>query len=99
MHDSDNCHVTAFVLGFSLQVVMEGVVGTVLSGGSLAVDDISFTPGCQVGGTLQPSGPTVSTSTTQSPCSLGQRACSDGTCLAEEKFCDFEPDCTSDEQT
>lgn len=74
-------------------------MGATLSGGSLAIDDISFTQGCQVGGTLRPSAPIGSSSTTISPCSAGQKACSDGTCLATEKFCDFEPDCSSDELT
>lgn len=68
--------------------------------GSIAIDDTSFTPGCMPGGTLQPLGP-ISGSSTQSPCTGGQKACSDGKCLPAEKFCNFDYDCSdgSDEMT
>ncbi|CAB4029849.1 MAM and LDL-receptor class A domain-containing 2-like, partial [Paramuricea clavata] len=80
------------------QIVIEATVGASYQG-DIAIDDLSFTPGCIIESstTLVPTGFTVPTSIT---CQVGQMSCDDGQCIAANKYCNFRKDCTdgSDEK-
>ncbi|XP_070566222.1 MAM and LDL-receptor class A domain-containing protein 1-like [Ptychodera flava] len=57
--------------------------------GDVAIDDVSFTPGCKIDQvSVLPPGPT-----SEVPCVFPERACADGNCIASQFFCDFRPDC------
>ncbi|XP_077978864.1 MAM and LDL-receptor class A domain-containing protein 1-like [Glandiceps talaboti] len=73
------------------QVVIEGVRGNG-DRGDVAVDDISFTPGCSLDAVQ-----TLPQGTTAPPsCSTGEKMCSDGTCMPLTEFCNFRQDCQDD---
>ena len=47
------------------------------SSGVISLDDVSFSPSCRIDpNAIQ-------------PCPSTERACTDGTCIAAEKFCNF----------
>ncbi len=76
------------------QIVIEGVVG---SGnlGDIALDDISFTPGCVIDNTtILPTDTTTKPETTTSSCSGGFQCKSDNKCLPANKVCNFVADCS-----
>ncbi|XP_025084894.1 MAM and LDL-receptor class A domain-containing protein 2-like isoform X1 [Pomacea canaliculata] len=86
--------------------IIEGVVGVgYLS--DIAIDDVSFTPGCGIGSPTPPPTPstTVTQSSTTSPfplCQAGQFQCaSTSVCIPGENQCDFNTDCpdNSDEMS
>lgn len=70
------------------QVVIEGKVGVGYLG-DIAIDDISFTPGC--GGGITP--PPAVTTPAPNTCGESQFACGDGTCISLSKVCNFQTDC------
>ncbi|XP_041367445.1 MAM and LDL-receptor class A domain-containing protein 2-like [Gigantopelta aegis] len=80
------------------QTIIEGVIGVGYRG-DIAIDDISFTPGCGMGSVTPPplfspgAASHQSIVTTRNPCPTGQRACADGTCMSSKLFCDFKRDC------
>jgi hypothetical protein len=83
------------------QVIIEAKAGQLDLGG-IAIDDLTFTPGCGAPSSFQlPTPPaTVSTPSTMattikgSNCSLGQFTCrSDLTCIDSSRVCDFRTDC------
>ncbi|XP_071479396.1 MAM and LDL-receptor class A domain-containing protein 1-like, partial [Diadema antillarum] len=72
------------------QVIIEGIRGD-SNVGDIAVDDISFTPGC-----VKSNDPLPDSDATPTPgvtCPSGQRPCDDETCIDEAKYCDFNIDC------
>ncbi|XP_061173555.1 MAM and LDL-receptor class A domain-containing protein 2-like [Saccostrea echinata] len=74
------------------QVVIEGVIGVGYLG-DIAIDDVSFTPGCGAsssGGAFTT--PAVSTPSPNT-CGEGQFACGDSTCIPLSKVCNFQSDC------
>ncbi|PIK45149.1 hypothetical protein BSL78_17989 [Apostichopus japonicus] len=75
------------------QVVIEAVAGiSSATGDHIAIDDISFTRGC----VLDPDNtlPVEVSPTPSDNCQAGFRGCrSDGSCITENKFCDFKFDC------
>jgi len=76
----------------NFQVVIEGKRGGGYKG-DIAIDDVSFTPGCNVdyGATLPPF---IRTVTPQPGCKSGEFKCtSDGKCISAKLFCDFKKDC------
>ncbi|XP_066300039.1 MAM and LDL-receptor class A domain-containing protein 2-like [Branchiostoma lanceolatum] len=81
----------------NFQVVIEAVRGNGAAG-DIAIDDVSFTPGCRVDLTASLAPPPTPTAAT---CPIGQLPCSSGECLSYSKFCDFNYDCpdASDELT
>nr|XP_054757464.1 MAM and LDL-receptor class A domain-containing protein 1-like [Lytechinus pictus] len=76
-------------IGYRFKVYFEGIAGGLDD--NIAIDDITMTPGCikDPDQTL----PVTVTPTDSPHCSVGQRACNDGTCIDSEKFCNFIYDC------
>lgn len=86
-------------------VIIEGKIGVGYNG-DIAIDDITFTPGCNIpttgptpitpgNGSVTPSvGPT-------NPCPNNGFQCTDGTCIDSTKLCNFNNDCSdgSDERS
>lgn len=72
------------------RILIEGVRGNGYHG-DIAIDDISFTPGCQVGSyyTL----PIIHT-TPNPQCGTGKLPCSNGVCIPWNNFCNFKKDCS-----
>ncbi|XP_014680988.1 PREDICTED: MAM and LDL-receptor class A domain-containing protein 2-like [Priapulus caudatus] len=92
----------------NFQLVIEAVTGNYQEG-DIAIDDVSFTPGCVKAdpGTTLPPSPTTTHHTTQPTtpytdnCRPDEFVCDRGTvCVPAGKVCDFVPDCMdeSDEQ-
>ncbi|XP_048242500.1 MAM and LDL-receptor class A domain-containing protein 2-like [Haliotis rufescens] len=90
------------------EAIIEGVVGVGYKG-DIAIDDITFTPGCgaappttnvPVTGITQYQTFTPPANYTGTPCVNNQFTCSDGSCIPPTKTCDFTPDCPNgiDEQ-
>ena len=76
------------------QVLIEGKVGAGYLG-DIAIDDISFTPGCGASGSSSGGFTTPAVSTPASnPCGSSQFSCGDGTCIPLSKVCNFQSDCT-----
>ena len=77
------------------QLIIEAVAGENTNNiGIIAVDDISFTLACtQYFGTL----PSISTTTTARPCGANGYQCQDGSCISNNKVCDFNKDCSNNE--
>lgn len=79
-----------------IQILIEGLIGPGWQG-DIALDDISFTPGCTRGSTIQTVSPVITTPTTPggqlNQCNSAQFRCSDGTCIDKAKVCDFMNDC------
>lgn len=72
------------------RVIIEAVVGHGYKG-DIAIDDISFTPDCQV----LPAGATLpAVFTTPSSCGAGKLPCKNGQCISSTNFCNFRPDCS-----
>ena len=84
---------------FPFQAIFEGVIG-VGHLSDIAIDDVSFTPGCNVGSPTPPPTTASSSSTngastvTFAPCSAGQFQCRNGDCINATKRCDFTTDCS-----
>ena len=74
------------------QVVIEGVVGNGYLG-DIAIDDISFTPGCVLANTQIPTG-SPAPPTTPNPCGANFFKCTNGACIPMSQVCDFTPQCT-----
>jgi hypothetical protein len=73
------------------QIVIEGIVGGDL--GDLAIDDITFTPGCvKDTSSILPTGSTSIPITTQSSCN-GFKCKSDNKCISSDQVCNFINDC------
>ena len=74
------------------QVIIEGVVGVGYRG-DIAIDDITFTPGCKA--STPSTGFTSAVTTTPRPnnCKDGQFACQDSSCIDMSKVCNFQNDC------
>ncbi|EDO47788.1 predicted protein [Nematostella vectensis] len=85
--------------GVNFQVVIEGKRGVSFQG-DIAIDDISFTPGCRPDSTATIS-PNPPTSTPPPGCNSGEHRCSNGQCINAIQVCDFKKDCSdgSDEAT
>ena len=66
------------------RVIIEGVAGSGYKG-DIGVDDISFTPGCQI--MSEATLPAVLT--TPSVCGPGKLPCKNGQCIASTLFCNF----------
>ncbi|PIK54538.1 putative MAM and LDL-receptor class A domain-containing protein 1 [Apostichopus japonicus] len=62
--------------------------------GTVAIDDVTFTPGCTRSDNELPIAPTVIPTTPAGPCGVGSWQCSDETCIDRELFCDFNNDCS-----
>lgn len=71
------------------RVVIEGVRGSGYRG-DIGVDDVSFTPGCQVA----PTATLPAVLSTQGPCGKGKWQCANKLCIDISKVCDFSYDCT-----
>ncbi|XP_033104873.1 MAM and LDL-receptor class A domain-containing protein 2-like [Anneissia japonica] len=77
------------------QIVFEGIRGNGPNG-DIAIDDTSFTPGCQrASGSLPimttlavPTGPTIG------PCGSGRWQCGSGECIFTGQICDWNVDCS-----
>ncbi|WAR02785.1 MLRP2-like protein [Mya arenaria] len=67
--------------------------GTVGGGvhNDIALDDISLTPGCVIGGTIF--GSPTAPSTTVGPCGAGKQKCNNGHCYTYSQQCNFMDDC------
>lgn len=86
------------------QIIFEAKVGDSFLG-DIAIDDISFTPGCVASSTSLPPPPTSqgpSGSTVRPPVSPGQSNCnpntqfmclSDRSCISKNQVCDFRKNC------
>ncbi|XP_071956934.1 MAM and LDL-receptor class A domain-containing protein 2-like [Antedon mediterranea] len=87
-----------FSVGTKFQVVIEGVGGPGRFEDNIAIDDISFTPDCN----LDPTNtlPITIVPTSGPNCTTGYQPCRNGTCLPYSMFCDFKHDCSdgSDEE-
>lgn len=70
------------------RVVIEGVRGKGYKG-DIGIDDVSFTPGCQV----VPRGKLPYVLTPPGPCGKGKWQCSNKNCIDYNKMCDFKNDC------
>ena len=78
------------------QVVIEGIIGTGYHG-DIAIDDVTFTPGCNI---PQVTGPPIIYTTpnklpnsTPKPCPIGQYTCNNGQCIGQTKACNGINDC------
>ncbi|KAJ8048131.1 MAM and LDL-receptor class A domain-containing protein 1 [Holothuria leucospilota] len=79
----------------AFQVVIEGVRGTVRSG-DIAIDDVSFTPGCEASAHDLPVVSTVAYTGTRSynPCNDEQFLCTvDYSCISDDRVCNGVWDC------
>jgi hypothetical protein len=80
----------------SYQVIIEGVIGVGYNG-DIAIDDVSFTPGCGTPTSAAPytfqTAPHLSGSTPK-PCPIGQYTCNNGQCISVTKACNGINDCT-----
>eukprot|EP00795_Rhopilema_esculentum_P012712 gene12712-3431_t len=83
----------------NFRVVFEGKRGGGFQG-DIAIDDVSFTPGCNVdfSVTLPPN---IVTASPPPGCQSGEFRCKSGQCISAKLFCDFKNDCSdgSDEAT
>ncbi|KAH3887722.1 hypothetical protein DPMN_011741 [Dreissena polymorpha] len=71
------------------RVIVEATVGNGYRG-DIAIDDISFTPGC----TLMSTTATLpAIFTTPSACGSGKSPCQNGKCISSLNFCNFRDDC------
>ena len=77
------------------QLVIEAVAADSTNDfGIIAIDDISFTTSCSgYPGTLQ----TIITTTTAKPCGANGYQCKNGSCIPNSKVCDFNKDCSDNE--
>lgn len=77
------------------QLIIEAVTSeNTNESGIVALDDISFNTACtEYLGTL----PTIVTTTTAKPCGVNGYQCQDGTCISNTKICDFNSDCSNNE--
>lgn len=78
------------------QVIIEAVVGVGYNG-DIAIDDVSFTPGCGAQSTAAPvtfQTPAKLPASTPKPCPVGQYTCNNGQCLAVTLACNGINDCT-----
>lgn len=73
------------------QVIIEGVVGAGITG-DIAIDDVSFTPGCGAPTVVTPS-PHPMTTPRPNLCQGWQFQCGDNSCIAKIKVCNFKQDC------
>lgn len=73
------------------QIVFEGIIGKRYDS-KVAIDGVSFTPGCTAGGTI-PGMPTAAP-TQPGACGADKFTCASGTqCIDRTKVCDFNNDC------
>lgn len=81
----------------SIQVIIEGVIGTGYHG-DIAIDDVSLTPECGVPSSLAPpvthAPVTLLTGSTPKPCPLGQYTCGNGQCIPATSACNGVNDCS-----
>ena len=70
------------------RVILEGVVGNGVKG-DIGLDDISFTPSCQ----LVPDATLPAVYTTPSSCGAGKLPCKNAQCIPSSSFCNFRFDC------
>ena len=63
--------------------------------GDVAIDDLTFSTGCQLEGNSTTAGPTI-TPTTASGCGEQQFQCGDLTCIPREQICDFKAQCVDE---
>jgi hypothetical protein len=83
------------LIGQPFQLVLEAIVGDGFAG-DIAIDDISFTPGCIKGNVELPTATTpIPPTTSPNPCvANGQFMCIENQqCIDKEKVCDFKIDC------
>ena len=66
--------------------------------GDVAIDDLSFSTTCLLGGNATTSSPTIgpTTHTTPSVCSSQEFQCGDLSCIPKQQVCDFKPQCHDD---
>ncbi|EDV21956.1 uncharacterized protein TRIADDRAFT_59472 [Trichoplax adhaerens] len=75
----------------NFQVVIQGRAGPGYAS-DMAIDDISFTPGCKFGGSI-PNLPTTVPKPTVPACN-GFTCTTNGQCIKQNQVCDFKTDCT-----